>query len=44
VRVTYLERAGREPVRFRVIDAGAAIEDVEAAVRGALEPLAGASP
>lgn len=43
VRTTYLELARREPARFRVIDAGAAIEDVEAAVRVALEPLAGTS-
>jgi dTMP kinase len=44
VRATYLERARREPARFRVIDAGAAVDDVELAVRGVLEPLTRASP
>lgn len=43
VRDAYLERARREPGRFRVIDAGAPIDDVEASVRAALEPLLGAA-
>jgi dTMP kinase len=42
VRATYLDRARREPVRIRVIDAGAAIGAVEAAVRRALQSLPGA--
>lgn len=43
VRGCYLERARREPGRFRVIDAGAAIGEVEASVRRALAPLFGAA-
>jgi dTMP kinase len=47
VRQRYLERAAREPLRFRVIDAGATPEAVEAKVRAALatlrEPVVGAS-
>jgi dTMP kinase len=42
VRDAYLGRARREPGRFRVIDANAAIDDVAATVRAALEPLLGA--
>jgi dTMP kinase len=47
VRRRYLERAAREPGRFRVIDAAGTPEAVEAKVRGALaalrDPVAGAS-
>ena len=47
VRQRYLERAAREPGRFRVIDAGDTPETVEAKVRDALAalraPVAGAS-
>jgi dTMP kinase len=47
VRQRYLERAAREPGRFRVIDAGGTPEAVEAKVRAALaalrEPVVGAS-
>ncbi|HEX6571446.1 MAG TPA: dTMP kinase [Steroidobacteraceae bacterium] len=47
VRQRYLERAAREPGRFRVIDASGAPEAVEAQVRAALaalrEPVVGAS-
>ena len=39
VRATYLERARREPARFRVIDASVAPDDVTHAVAAALEPL-----
>lgn len=40
VRAVYRERAGAEPERFRVVDASAALADVEGAVRRALEDLA----
>ena len=47
VRQRYLERAAREPGRFRVIDAGGTPEAVEAKVRDALAalraPVVGAS-
>ncbi|HEX5651033.1 MAG TPA: dTMP kinase [Steroidobacteraceae bacterium] len=47
VRQRYLERAAREPQRFRVIDAGGTPDAVEAKVRAALaalrEPAVGAS-
>jgi dTMP kinase len=47
VRQRYLERAAREPGRFRVIDASGVPEAVEAQVRAALaalrEPVVGAS-
>jgi len=39
VRSAYLERARREPDRFRVIDASGDVDTVAAAVRGALQPL-----
>ncbi len=39
VRLAYLERARREPRRFRVIDASAAIDEVDAKVRMALGAL-----
>ncbi len=39
VRQVYLERAAREPGRFRVVDAGRAPERVEADVHDALESL-----
>jgi dTMP kinase len=41
VRVTYLERAQKEPRRFRVIDASAGPDEVAARVRAVLEPLVG---
>jgi dTMP kinase len=44
VRAAYLERARREPGRFRVIDAAVGVDDVTAAVRASLEPLLGGSP
>lgn len=37
VRSTYRERAAAEPERFRVIDAGQSIAEVEAAVGGILD-------
>ena len=39
VRSAYLERARREPDRFRVIDASGDVDTVAAAVRAALQPL-----
>ena len=39
VRQCYLSRAAREPQRFRVIDASAGVDQVEASVRTALAPL-----
>lgn len=42
VRATYLERARREPGRFRVIDASETVDEVSAALRAGLEPLLGA--
>jgi dTMP kinase len=39
VRQTYLQRAAREPARFRVVDASGDLEQVEAAIRAALQPL-----
>ena len=39
VRQCYLSRAGREPQRFRVIDASAGVDQVEASVCTALAPL-----
>lgn len=39
VRQCYLERAAREPARFRVVDAGGSVDAVAAAVRAALQPL-----
>jgi len=42
VRAVYLERARREPRRFRVIDASATVDEVEAAVCMAIESLPGA--
>lgn len=38
VRSTYLERASREPQRFRVIDAGAALEAVKKQLHDCLAP------
>lgn len=43
VRAAYLERARREPGRFRVLDAICGVDEVTARVRAALEPLLGAS-
>lgn len=43
VRATYLERAQREPRRFRVIDAAGSTDDVALAVRTALDSLLQAS-
>jgi dTMP kinase len=43
VRSTYLERAAREPRRFRVVDASRPVEDVERAIRASLDELLGAS-
>jgi dTMP kinase len=39
VRQCYLQRAAREPARFRVIDAGGDRSQVEQAVRAAVQPL-----
>jgi len=39
VRATYLERASREPHRFRVIDASSGVGDVETQVQRALAAL-----
>jgi len=39
VRATYLERASREPHRFRVIDASGGVGDVETQVQRALAAL-----
>lgn len=39
VRQCYLDRAAREPARFRVVDAGGSVDEVAAAVRAALQPL-----
>lgn len=39
VRAAYLERARREPRRFRIVDAAGSVDDVERAVRAALQPL-----
>lgn len=39
VRECYLARAGREPRRFRVVDATGAVDDVERAICASLEPL-----
>jgi len=41
VRSTYLERARREPQRFRVVDATGTVESVERAVQASLAPLLG---
>jgi dTMP kinase len=43
VRQSYLQRAAREPQRFRVIDASGTPDEVEASVRAALGPLLGPS-
>jgi dTMP kinase len=43
VRQTYLQRAAREPARFRVVDASGELEQVEVAIRAALQPLLRAS-
>ena len=39
VRAAYLERARRDPRRFRIIDAAQSVGQVEHAVRTALQPL-----
>jgi dTMP kinase len=39
VRQCYLERAAREPARFRVVDAGGTVDEVAAGVRAALQVL-----
>jgi dTMP kinase len=44
VRAAYLGRARREPGRFRMIDASATVDEVEAAVRTAIESLPGLPP
>jgi len=41
VRSTYLERARREPQRFRVVDATGTVESVERAIQASLAPLLG---
>lgn len=43
VRATYLERAAGEPRRFRVVDAGGSVEEVERAIRASLDELLQAS-
>jgi len=43
VRDTYLERARREPRRFRVVAASGSLDEVAQGVRDALEPLLEAS-
>jgi dTMP kinase len=39
VRQSYLRRAEQEAARFRVVDASGALEQVESAIRAALQPL-----
>ena len=39
VRQTYLQRAAQESARFRVVDASGELEQVELAIRAALQPL-----
>jgi dTMP kinase len=39
VRQAYLARAALDPVRFRIVDAGRSLDEVERDVRQALEPL-----
>ena len=39
VRQNYLQRAAQESTRFRVVDATGALEQVELAVRAALQPM-----
>ena len=41
VRSIYLERARREPRRFRIVDATGTVEDVERAIQANLAPLLG---
>ena len=41
VRSTYLERARREPRRFRIVDATGTVENVERAIQASLAPLLG---
>jgi dTMP kinase len=43
VRQCYLDRAAREPARFRVIDASGDLSQVQQQVRAALQPLLAAS-
>jgi dTMP kinase len=43
VRQNYLQRAAREPARFRVVDASHTLDDVAAAVLAALRPLLSAT-
>ncbi len=43
VRSTYLDRAAREPRRFRVVDATGTVDAVERAIRASLEDLLGAT-
>jgi dTMP kinase len=43
VRAAYLERARREPDRFRVVDAAGTLDGVTRGIRAALEPLLEAS-
>jgi dTMP kinase len=43
VRSAYLERARREPQRFRIVDATGTVENVERAIRECLAPLLGAA-
>jgi dTMP kinase len=44
VRQTYLQRAAREPARFRVLDAAGSLDEVGAGVRAALQPLLAQEP
>ncbi len=39
VRQCYLERAAREPARFRIVDAGGTVDDVATGVRTALQAV-----
>ena len=39
VRQCYLDRAAREPARFRIVDAGGTVDEVSAGVRTALHAL-----
>jgi len=43
VRATYLDRAGQEPSRFRVIDAAGSVDEVTRGILAALAPLVEAS-
>jgi thymidylate kinase len=39
VREAYLRFAGDEPDRFRIVDGSASVDEADAAIRSAVEPL-----